>query len=400
MAILKTIIIFLLFCCSVGTGLAQPIPDDVKTSHDIEVSLLTCSPGKEIYTAFGHSLIRLYFPATQKDIVFAPNFNFEDFSSTFHYFWRFLDGSSPFHSSFLPTELILQVYQEKKTRRLIEEQIRLTEQERLKLFLFLQESQGREKEERFHFFFNNCSTQNWKAIEAQIQDPLYHPSSIQPLLSFRQIGAPYFKNHPWLELAVSIILGMPADRTASFREQMFLSDYLSRNMRLTFRKTPSGDMESLLGPRRILVEKQQQTDKAIIINPAWILWPLFGCILLITCLPVPRIIKSGVDYFLYTCTGLIGLYLIYLWWHSYYQVMDANLDLLWASPLTIGIVACKLFSWEKATKYLVSLYIISIIVLLAGWSILPQQFHPCIVPISLALLTRSIANAMVPHAKP
>lgn len=46
---------------------------------DIQISLLTCSPGEELYSTFGHSAIRIIDTAANRDVVFNyGTFNFEE----------------------------------------------------------------------------------------------------------------------------------------------------------------------------------------------------------------------------------------------------------------------------------------------------------------------------------
>ena len=49
---------------------------------DIEISVLTCSPGEEVYSYYGHTAIRYKDPANHLDLVFnygVFNFNTDNF---------------------------------------------------------------------------------------------------------------------------------------------------------------------------------------------------------------------------------------------------------------------------------------------------------------------------------
>ncbi|MDD2584789.1 MAG: DUF4105 domain-containing protein [Bacteroidales bacterium] len=77
-----------------------------------KISLLTCDSGNELYSTFGHSALRVYYPESGKDIVF--NFGLFDFNTPYFYTKfgiNLLLGSSldritnSYESMFLPENL-------------------------------------------------------------------------------------------------------------------------------------------------------------------------------------------------------------------------------------------------------------------------------------------------------
>ena len=56
MGMRKVLILSLLFCVSWSSQAA------LKLSDEAQLSLLTCSPGAELYSTFGHSAIRINDP--------------------------------------------------------------------------------------------------------------------------------------------------------------------------------------------------------------------------------------------------------------------------------------------------------------------------------------------------
>lgn len=56
----------------------------VKLSKDATISILTCSPGNELYSLFGHTGIRVVDKANNMDIVF--NYGTFDFATQGFYF--------------------------------------------------------------------------------------------------------------------------------------------------------------------------------------------------------------------------------------------------------------------------------------------------------------------------
>ena len=60
--------------------LALALPGKATTLSDkAEISVLTCSPGKELYSLFGHTAIRVHDPEQDLDVVF--NYGTFDFDT-------------------------------------------------------------------------------------------------------------------------------------------------------------------------------------------------------------------------------------------------------------------------------------------------------------------------------
>ena len=80
------IISFFLFLLTTSTSAS------VKLSKDATISILTCSPGNELYSLFGHTGIRVVDKANNMDIVF--NYGTFDFATQGFYF-KFARGLLP-----------------------------------------------------------------------------------------------------------------------------------------------------------------------------------------------------------------------------------------------------------------------------------------------------------------
>jgi len=56
---------------------------------DIDVYLITCGPGTETYSIYGHSALRIVVPESGSDIVY--NWGVFDFNTP-HFVWKFAKG--------------------------------------------------------------------------------------------------------------------------------------------------------------------------------------------------------------------------------------------------------------------------------------------------------------------
>ena len=69
----------LLSVIMIGYGESKAFP----LSKEAEISILTCSPGTELYSLFGHTAIRVYDSSNHTDLVF--NYGTFDFSTPHFY---------------------------------------------------------------------------------------------------------------------------------------------------------------------------------------------------------------------------------------------------------------------------------------------------------------------------
>ena len=77
--------IWVLSLCLAASTLMQAEP----LGEQARISLLTCTPGEELYARYGHTAIRVNDPTNEMDVVF--NYGIFDFN-TDHFYWKFVDG--------------------------------------------------------------------------------------------------------------------------------------------------------------------------------------------------------------------------------------------------------------------------------------------------------------------
>ncbi|MDG2448849.1 MAG: DUF4105 domain-containing protein, partial [Saprospiraceae bacterium] len=131
-------------------GISQTI-----LSSDARVSLLTCDPGEEIYTLFGHSAIWVYDRETNTNKVYnygtfdynAPNFTINFLRGKLLYWLATEEGNN-----FLAT---YNYYQ----RSIKENKFQLDSVQMNLLYNALEENAlGKNRAYLYDFFFDNCST--------------------------------------------------------------------------------------------------------------------------------------------------------------------------------------------------------------------------------------------------
>src|SRR5690606_22569898 len=134
----------------------------VKLSPRAEISIITCGPGEELYSSFGHSAFRVKDPALKLD--FAYNYGTFDFNKP-NFYIKFAQGKLLYELSVSYFEDF--VYNYKIEGRWVKEQVlNLSQDEKNQLFNFLNiNAQPENKEYLYDFFFDNCSTKIRDVLE-------------------------------------------------------------------------------------------------------------------------------------------------------------------------------------------------------------------------------------------
>src|SRR5678815_12567 len=121
----------------------------------LRISLLTCTPGQELYSTFGHSALRLTDSLTGEDIIY--NYGTFDFDDP-GFYSKFTRGKLLYFVSVDKFQNFLEEY-EYYQRGITEQVLNLSCTERGKLFSALQENaKDANKYYKYDFMVDNCTT--------------------------------------------------------------------------------------------------------------------------------------------------------------------------------------------------------------------------------------------------
>ncbi|RYF12295.1 MAG: DUF4105 domain-containing protein, partial [Oxalobacteraceae bacterium] len=200
--------------------------------------LLTCTPGDELYSIFGHSAIRITDSTALTDIVFNyGTFNFNDKN----FYLKFARGKLDYFLSLESFTDFRDLYQ--YTGRGITEQVlNLNAEEKIALQNALLENAKEENRYyKYDFFFDNCTTRLRDLIlKFKIPSPQL-PATMPSDTRFREAIHLYLNNGKqyWSKLGIDVLLGAKTDRVMTAEEQQFLPDNLmlaldaARNMKIS-----------------------------------------------------------------------------------------------------------------------------------------------------------------------
>ena len=147
---MKTLALLAIF-----TLLLFPKTYAVQLSSEAKISLLTCAPGDEIYSYFGHSAVRINDPQSGIDFVF----NYGEFSfDTPNFIWRFVKGQTYFMMRGFRMADFMEEYQNDQ-RSVYEQVLNISPSEKQSLFDALIENAKKENRVYlYRHFSDNCST--------------------------------------------------------------------------------------------------------------------------------------------------------------------------------------------------------------------------------------------------
>ena len=343
-----------------------------KLTENSKISVLTCSTGAELYSAFGHTAFRVQDSTLGIDVVY----NYGTFNPNKPNFYiNFAFGDMQYSLSRRRFEDFLYEYELEK--RWVKEQILdLTVQEKNELFGFFEQNYLPENRDyAYDPLFNNCSTMVADILENKYGKAIkFNNSHIEEPYTFRQLIMQHLDWNSWAAFGINICYGAVVDRKASFREHMFLPYYAMYQIR----NTSKSDKPLLLRERDVLNYPDKQSNGYFPTKPLfWVLLILFFTIA-ITYLDLTHQTRSRwLDFSLFFITGFIGVFFLFLWIGTQHSGTPYNLNVLWAFP-TNAVVAFYMLKEELPiwqSKYLrIVLSLIGLAILF--WVFKVQIFSP------------------------
>lgn len=346
-------------------------------SEHTKVSLLTSSPGKDLYAKFGHSALRINDTLSGQDLVF--NYGLFDFNTPGFYL-KFVRGKLPYQLGIQRFEPFLNSYIE-ENRQLRELEINLSTQQRLALIDLLSINYLPENRAySYDFFFDNCATRIRDILENNFQ-ATYPDTTQVKKATFRHFLSDYVGQNSWINVGFYLILGIPSDAIATFRDEMFLPDYLEKHLE----NAKLGDKNLAKNKRKILFQNQPQKNDFQVFNPILIGWILFIIGLFISLFLSSRWINIFEKAY-FSLLVLTGVLFIFMWLGTDHFVTHKNMNLLWASPLYIFFIF-KIIPKKQERNLILFLMATNLLVII-GWKFLPQEFHIAILPLILLNILR------------
>lgn len=397
---MKVFVVQILFVLSQVVAWASPAADSLR------VSLLTCSPGKEIFELYGHTALRVTNLTKESDLTQNNRtndlvFNFGVFSfNQPHFIARFIKGDTDYTMDAVPFDVFLKSYF--RDGRHVEEQIlNLNQAESHRLLQALMNLWTQENwSYRYNFFKDNCTTRARDIIEQAMDGHIvYAPSDKNKAISYRSIVHEYTADSPWDEIGQDILLGAEADEPIDGRAQQFVPYHLKKAFSKANIQRTDGTCLPLVQQELQHVSDTAAVPAARHISPTVIaiIW------LLITAgIVALRWKKKDTGYLWFydalplLLQGCMGVIIAYLFLFSSHPTVNSNWLLIIFNPIPLLYLPVALTKAKKRKKdyyHAIATVILLAFCLFAG--IIPQDIPTAIILLAWNLLILSAGHIVI-----
>ena len=332
----------------------------------VDISLLTCGPGEEVWSYYGHSALRVQDKAHGNDV--AINWGMFSFKQDY-FILRFVFGLTDYQIGIYPMAHFMEEYSA-EGRWVRQQRLHLSREEKMKILQAIDENaQPENRTYRYNFFFDNCTTRAREMVITNIGYCNTNFKDNDAQSSYREEIHKLNGNHRWARFGNDLLLGYMSDRDITKREWEFLPDNLSKDFategrkdfindgRKDFGNDPSGndDANRIYGkdgylmlvdstcylipptPTREVAEAEAITPTVVFISLA----------VLTIGLSVLEWRKKknfwALDAFLLILTGLPGLILLAMLF-SQHPTVQVNFQMLILNPINL------IFVWKTIQK--------------------------------------------------
>lgn len=351
-------------------------------SSRLRISLLTCSPGEELYSTFGHSALRVVDSNSVTDNVY--NYGTFDFYEKDFYI-EFIRGKLKYYVDVSPFWDFQQEYI-LENRTITEQVLNFSAAEKQIIRHALNENLKEEnKFYMYDFFLDNCTTRLRDIIVKNKQPKPVLPAVMPATFTFRNAIHQYLdSNHKyWSKLGIDLLLGAPTDAVMTTAQQQFLPD----NLMLALDHSSN---VKIANPGISLYQITSQKNKKDWFTPGILFSSMLIIFVVLSFSKNPYIlgILRKLDILLFLITGLLGILFIFMWAGTDHTMTKNNYNLLWAWPMHF-IYAFFMNRNSRIIKTYSLLTAIFLVLLLCCWFFLAQKMNNALLPLVLLLMYRS-----------
>ena len=373
-------VILCLLLHQINYGNNSPFPFDLEK---VEISIITCDPGSEVYSLFGHGALRINHIESDEDIVVNWGI-FEYYEDQFKFGYDFAKGRLNYYMGIQNTMNFLREYSY-YNRGVREQILNLTTSEKKEIIEFVSLNNLPENRNyKYEFFYDNCSTRIRDLLSSIFRSNISwgnHPSENK--FTFREIIHQNLAPQPWLMLGIDLVLGQRIDQLVNNKNLMFLPAYLEAILDST-KITTVAQSKTLISRKNVLIPTAENNRPAITSITIYG-WIVLMITLLLLFLKNDRIFNVW-SCVLLTLLSLLGVVLYFMWFGTDHQATKNNSNILWANPSYLFLVWVIIFKkWNKVSLVYVYLIGFCLLTTILFWFGMVQEFNPTIKPIIISL---------------
>jgi hypothetical protein len=363
-------------------------------SEKAEIFIATCGPYQdELYSAFGHSAIRVYDPKNGVNTIY--NYGVFDYDQP-NFYLNFARGNLNYQVSRMNYGRFIRSYI-RENRYVHEQVLNLTSGQKQRVFEYLEwNAQPENKNYLYDYFYNNCATKLKDVIVSVLGDSVvFDTMHLKGNYTIRELTDLYLKEQAWGDLGIDICLGLPMDKEASADVYMFLPDYLEIAFNHASIMDKNGELRPLVKNTLLTNEVKPTPKKESHHSPL-----LYTSEILILGLVITYFQRKDAkrwvvfDCVLFGVAGIVGWLLFLLWVATEHQAAANNMNLLWAIPLHFPVcffILKKTYPFWIKRYFQISMAVYGLTLL--NWFWLPQKLHYALIPLVVLLGIRSFMLA-------
>lgn len=305
----------------------------------VQISLLTCSPGNEVWSLYGHTAIRVFDPAHAQDIVI--NYGLFNFRQS-NFILRFVFGLTDYEMGIEPFNMFMVEYA-RQGRQVIQQTLQLSNSDKERILQALALNYQNNRVYRYNFFYDNCTTRARNILIDNITAKVSYRINPNITSSYRTMIHQWNGTHRWARFGNDLLLGVKADAKTNYAEQQFLPDTLRKDFAGAAIVDSAGKSRSLVSSTAVLLKAN--ADNVASNRNIWdtitptMLWSGVFIVILLAGMIEYRRQKTFwlIDVTLLTLDGIAGIILLAMVF-SQHPTVNLNLQILLLNPLSLIFV--------------------------------------------------------------
>ena len=275
---LTKLLFLLLFILGAGNVSSQTL------SQKAQISILTFGPGDtELYSAYGHSAIRVYDPINRFDAAY--NYGTFDFNQP-NFYLNFTRGNLIYKVAVQDARRLNEYYQY-NNRSITEQVLDLTHSQKQIVFDYLQNNAKPENADyNYDYFYDNCATRIAYVFIQALGDEIRFDDNFvdEPGLTVRELTDRYSAvGFPWGKLGIDICLGMPMDKTLTNMQYTYIPEYVFKAFAIA-QIEKDGEWQAVVKSTNNVFVANDDNANGPLVTPNLVFWSFFGLIVLISLL--------------------------------------------------------------------------------------------------------------------
>lgn len=358
----------------------------------VKISLITCGPGEELYSVFGHSAFRVQDRSAHTDIIY--NYGTFDFGDP-EFYVKFVRGKLMYYVSVEGFRDFLYTYQ-LENRYVIEQELLISCAEKYKLYEALRINALEEnKHYLYEFLFDNCSTRLRDILKDNTADTVTFRKIIgDPAPTFRNMIHEYLNRGEqyWSKFGIDLLLASRIDRPVKNEEAMFLPDFLMKGFDSAYigNQKVAGKKQTIFAGIKNVEKKEGWQITPMIVGMTLL---IAGSALVFARREKWKKIADWFDLVYFLILGLMGCFMLFMWFGTAHELCRDNYNVLWAIPTHAVMAFFIPGSRPFVKKYFAITAVLSALIIITS-PFFPQGMNSAFFPLIALAGIRSAYQAL------